>query len=152
MRAPGEKGRSMHYPKRRVTSGDETGLFGQLATRARHRILAFVEGPGGHLPRRLVPGVAPLAHEHRVGVVEVGDDERGVGGGGDRIRGLRAVGKLDHVGAKHEWPGATRDPGSHHVEGPAARGMREVAQVLWVIAATAAAGAATWRGCGQWVQ
>src|ERR1700694_2638625 len=99
MRAPGEKGRSMHYPKRRVTSGDETGLFGQLATRARHRILAFVEGPGGPLPRPLV--------------------------------------------ATHEGPGGTPDPGSPQVEGPAARGMREVAQVLWVIAATAAAAAAT---------
>src|SRR5713226_1241532 len=118
-------------PIRLVTGGDESRFLRQLATRARQRILAVIECPGRHLPRRLVPRVAPLTHEHRVGIVEVGDDERRVGVGDHDVRGFGTVRKPDHVFADHERTGPTRDPGLHHLERPTGCWMRKLAQVLW---------------------
>src|SRR6266851_4465735 len=133
----------MHDTKRRVAGGDESGFLRQLATRARQRILAIVECTGRHLPGRLIPRVAPLPHEHRVRVVEIGDDERRVGVGDHGVGGLGTVRKPDHVLADYEGSGPARDPGLRHLERPAACGMRKLAQVLMAALLGAARDAVT---------
>ena len=70
MRATGQKGGAVHHAQRSIPRGDQAGLLRELTARAFERVLITVERPRRDLPRRRLPGVAPLADQHRVAVVE----------------------------------------------------------------------------------
>ena len=148
VRGAGEDRRPTDDAQRAVASGYETGLLGKLAPGALERILARVGRSRGHLPRRCVPRVPPLADEHRVAVVEVRDDESRVRVRQDRVERLRPVGKADHVPAQRERARFTRDRGGLDLERPAGGWVREPSQCFCTTTATAAAAAAMWRGSG----
>lgn len=89
----------------------------------------------------------PLADKHGVAVVEVGDDERGVGKRNDDVVSLDAVWEPDQILAKRETLGPAHHFRGNHLEW-SARGMAEGGGYRCTIAATAAAAAAKWRGSG----
>ena len=70
MSATGQKGGAVHHAQRSIPRGDQAGLLRELTARAFERVLITVERPRRDLPRRRLPGVAPLADQHRVAVVE----------------------------------------------------------------------------------
>src|SRR6266566_5069731 len=128
----------MDDPKGAVARPHEPCLLGELAPRAGFRILAIGERPGGHLPRRYVPRMAPLPHEHRVAVVEVRHDKSRIGALDDRVQGLDAVGKANRVVAHLECARRSTRAGAGHREWPSSCGMAE--STYWrTTTATAAA-------------
>ena len=142
MRPTGQKCRAMHDAQRRIPCGDQAGLLRELPARAFEWVLAAVERPRRHLPRRRLPCMAPLADQHRVAVVEPWNDESGIRIRDHRIQRFCAVRKSDHVVAELELARYAAHGRARDLEGPARFGMPQ-RSYRRTIEATAAAAAAT---------